>query len=356
MQIHGIEYIEFYVTDFDRAVSVFCDGYGFRTVASATEEESLHAGSRSVQLAHGGARIVVTAATEPDSEVAVFIAEHGDCIRDIALRVDDAAAAYATAVGAGAAPLAVPDTRGGVTWAAVAGVETIRHTFIERAGADTQLPGFRPVVSGQLPVGLIEKIDHLAICLPGGALTATEDFYRRTLGLRRTFVETIEVGTQVMESLVLQGGIDDSVTFTLVAPDCEEGQLVDFLRACGGGGVQHVAFGTDDIVGGVQALGVRGVEFLSTPAPYYEQLPDRLGYAAQDIALLGKLGILGDRDHWGDLLQIFTRSPFPNRAVFFELIERRKARTFGSANIRALYEAAERLRAIDLVTVSKETS
>ncbi|GGZ16156.1 4-hydroxyphenylpyruvate dioxygenase [Streptomyces inusitatus] len=350
MQINGIDHLEFYVTDLDRSVEIFRDGYGFQPLAASTPLEDSLTGHRSVLLRHGAARVVVTAATRPDSEVAAFVAEHGDCVRNIALRVDDVPAACARATAGGAVLVAAPLTRDGVTTATVAGAETLRHTFLSGTGADTSpLPGFSPLRNVPPAAGLIEEIDHVAICLPGSTLTRTEDFYRRTLGLRRTFVETIEVGDQTMESLVLQGGAGDSVTFTLVAPDCEEGQLVDFLRACGGGGVQHVAFRSDDIVGAVRATGAHGVDFLSTPATYYDQLPTRLGCSSEDAAVLAGLGILGDRDHWGDLLQIFTRSPFPNRAVFFELIERRDARTFGTANIRALYEAAERLRTSGLV-------
>ncbi|MFM9642719.1 VOC family protein [Streptomyces turgidiscabies] len=349
MQIHGIDHLEFYVTDLGRSMEVFRDGYGFRAVAATTELADSLTGSRSVLLRHGAARVVVTAATRSDSEVAAFVAEHGDCVRNIALRVDDVAAACDRATAGGAALVAAPLTGGGMTSATVAGVETLRHTFLSGTVEGSLLPGFGALQDEPSAADSIEEIDHVALCLPGGTLASTEDFYGRTLGLRRTFVETIEVGDQIMESLVLQGGTGDSVTFTLVAPDCETGQLVDFLRACGGGGVQHVAFRSDYIVGAVRSTGARGVKFLSTPATYYDELPARLGYSVQDAGVLAGLGILGDRDHWGDLLQIFTRSPFPNRAVFFELIERRNARTFGSANIRALYQAAERLRATELV-------
>ncbi|MFD7769401.1 4-hydroxyphenylpyruvate dioxygenase [Streptomyces sp. NPDC059787] len=345
MEMYGIDHLEFFVSDLERSLEIFRDGYGFQALAATSPAEDDLTGRRSVLLRHGGARVVVTAATRADSEVAAFVAEHGDCVRDIALRVDDVAAACEAAAAGGAVLVAAPSTRGDITSATVAGVETLRHTFLSGTGTDGLLPGFHPIQGGPAAAGPIEEIDHVAICLPGGTLTRTEDFYRDVLGLRRTFVETIEVGDQVMESLVLQGGTGDTVTFTLVAPDCAEGQLVDFLRACGGGGVQHVAFRCDDVVGAVRTMAARGVGFLSTPATYYDELPARLGYSARDAAVLADLGILGDRDHWGDLLQIFTASPFANRAVFFELIERRNARTFGSANIRALYEAAERLRA-----------
>ncbi|MEU9730628.1 VOC family protein [Streptomyces sp. NPDC048002] len=355
MEIYGIDHLELFVSDLERSLEVFRDGYGFHAVAATSPPEDDLTGRRSVLLRHDGARVVVTAATRPDSEVAVFVAEHGDCVRDIALRVDDVAAACEAAAVGGAALVAAPSTCGDITSATVAGVETLRHTFLSGIGADGLLPGFHPLPEGPPTAGPIREIDHVAICLPGGTLTRTEAFYRDVLGLRRTFVETIEVGDQVMESLVLQGGTGDTVTFTLVAPDCAEGQLVDFLRACGGGGVQHVAFRSDDIVGAVRTMAARGVQFLSTPATYYDELPARLGYSAQDAAVLADLGILGDRDHWGDLLQIFTASPFANRAVFFELIERRDARTFGSANIRALYEAAERLRANELVPAGGRT-
>lgn len=346
MGLLGIDHVEIYVADLEEAVEHFRAGYGF-CVTAATGEAG--ADRRSLLLTQGTARLVLTTGLGGGSEVNDFVAAHGDGVRNIALRVPDAAAAFAEAVQGGATALRPPSADGDVVLATVQGVETVTHTFVERRAGEGLLPGFRAVGRPVPGAALIHGIDHLAICLPPGTMAAAEDFYLRALGLRRSFTEYVEFGEQAMESVVIGGGPAGQVTFTLVAPDCREGQLVDFLDSFGAGGVQHIAFLTGRIAEAVPALGERGVRFLSTPAGYYDALPARLGHTADETRALAALGVLVDRDPWGDLLQIFTRSPFPRDTLFFELIERRKARTFGSANIRALYEAAEHERADRLV-------
>src|SRR5215471_13876057 len=334
----GIDHVEFYVADLEAAREQFSGRYGFSVIAAMETTDR-----RSLLLTQGEARLVLTAGVGGQSDVDAFVDAHGDGVRTIALRVPDARRAFATAVEAGATPLRSPVTGGGAVAAAVEGLETLAHAFVERSQETGLLPGFAPVEPDERrtsSLALIQAIDHLAICLPRGTLKAAEEFYERTLGLRRTFTEYVEVGQQAMDSVVVEDP-GRRVTFTLVAPDCEEGQLVDFLSAYGGGGVQHVAFLTDAIAQALPEFAARGVEFLVTPPQYYDSLPARLGYTTAQARALSDTGILVDRDQWGDLLQIFTRSPFPRRTFFVELIERRSARSFGSANIKALYEAAE---------------
>ena len=190
---------------------------------------------------------------------------------------------------------------------------------------------------------MLRLIDHLAICVPAGQLHPTSQFYQQVFGFDQIFTEYIEVAGQGMDSLVVQS-TSGLVTFTLIEPDPSRrpGQIDDFLQWHAGAGVQHIALITDDIVSTVDRLGGRGVRFLSTPAAYYQSLEARVGPVAAPIAELSRLGILVDRDHWGQLLQIFTESTHVRRTLFIEVIERRGARTFGSGNIRALYEAKER--------------
>jgi 4-hydroxymandelate synthase len=207
------------------------------------------------------------------------------------------------------------------------------------------LPGaIQPVVPAPtLSESLVQLIDHFAVCVPAGELQATVDFYRKVFDFDEIFSEYIDVAGQGMHSVVVQSR-SGLVTFTLIEPDTSRrpGQIDDFLQWHGGAGVQHVALITDDIVGTVGRFTERGVRFLKTPASYYETLEARVGTVDAPVAELGRLGILVDRDHWGQLLQIFAESSHVRRTFFMEVIERRGARLFGSGNIKALYEAKER--------------
>ncbi len=164
--------------------------------------------------------------------------------------------------------------------------------------------------------------------------------------LAHTFDERIEVGGQAMISKVIQDRTG-SVTFTLLEPDPERepGQINQFLAAHDGAGVQHLALRTPGIVQAVRTLSGRGVEFLTAPGGYYRSLEGRLGAFAISVDELRDVNVLADRDQWGQLFQIFSHSTHERRTFFFELIERRGARTFGSGNIRALYEALDDERA-----------
>jgi len=184
------------------------------------------------------------------------------------------------------------------------------------------------------------------MCIPGGELKETVRFCEQALGFQQTFAEYISIGAQGMDSVVVQSPTG-GVTFTLLEPDTgrSPGQIDAFLEAHGGAGVQHLALRTDDIAHSVRSLAARGVGFLSTPGAYYDLLGARLGHTGIPVETLRELAILVDQDHGGQLFQIFSRSTHPRRTFFLELIERRGAATFGTANIKALYEAVERQRA-----------
>jgi 4-hydroxymandelate synthase len=190
---------------------------------------------------------------------------------------------------------------------------------------------------------LLQVIDHAAVCLPAGELDPTVRYYEDVFGFTEIFTEYIEIGEQGMESRVVQSPSGE-VTFTFLQPDLRRraGQIDDFLTWHGGAGVQHLAFRTSDIVGAVRTFGGRGVGFAATPASYYDVVRDWLTPQDVDVVALRELGVLVDRDHWGLMFQIFTQSMHVRRTLFFELIERHGARTFGTSNIKALYEAKER--------------
>jgi 4-hydroxymandelate synthase len=185
----------------------------------------------------------------------------------------------------------------------------------------------------------------VAVCLEAGTLADYADFYLNAVGLVRYSSEYVEVGNQAMDSVVVRS-MSGGITFTLLAPDAAKspGQLDAFLGRNGGPGVQHLAFGVDEIIPTVNEFRGRGVEFLRAPRGYYDTLMERLVGLREELADLRAVDVLADRDEWGYLLQLFTRSPYERNTMFYELIQRRGARGFGSANIRALYKAVERDR------------
>jgi 4-hydroxymandelate synthase len=198
-------------------------------------------------------------------------------------------------------------------------------------------------VDSALDGGLLRTIDHIAICVPGEQLAPTAKYYEDVFGFSEIFDEYIEVGGQGMDSKVVQSR-SKQVTLTLIEPDTarKPGQIDDFLQWHAGAGVQHVAFSTGNIVAAVSSLAEHGVRFLGTPPSYYDTLRERVGELDAPVGRLRELGVLVDRDHWGQLLQIFTESMHVRRTLFLEVIERRGALTFGSGNIKALYEAKNR--------------
>ncbi len=235
-----------------------------------------------------------------------------------------------------------------VATATLSGFGDVVHTLIEREDPDGLPPGFQPVPSDsgtRTPASAdpgLEEIDHFAVCVNAGELDEVVTFYQEALGFDEIFEERITVGSQAMLSKVVQsrGG---AITFTIIQPDPEAdpGQIDDFLKNHGGAGVQHIAFSSSDAVGSVRALDRDGVEFLKTPGTYYQLLSQRVTLRRHSLEALRQWNLLVDEDHGGQLFQIFTRSTHTRRTLFFEVIERLGAETFGSSNIKALYEAVE---------------
>ncbi|WP_018681768.1 4-hydroxyphenylpyruvate dioxygenase [Actinokineospora enzanensis] len=332
MHVHAIDHVEFYVGDADAVSARLRAEYGFRLHGHLRE----HPGARSVLLSQGDIRLVVTSALDDSHPAAGYVVEHGDGLATIALSTDDPAAALAEAVTRGAV----------VTDGRVGGFGDVGHVFVRPgelfAGADVSEAGKD---TAEDTLSLLDAIDHVAAVVGGGELDPTVDYYENVLGFKQIFEERIEIGGQAMNSKVVQS-ISKEVTLTLFEPDtdAEPGQIDDFLAAHHGSGVQHLAFRTDDIATAVRTLSDRGVTFLTTPAGYYDALAERVDHVAVPIPTLRELNVLVDQDNEGELFQIFTQTTHPRRTIFFELIERLGALTFGSANIKALYQAVERER------------
>jgi 4-hydroxymandelate synthase len=333
MAVRNIQYIELYTSDKQSIVDFFTLSMGFLHVAESTDNEK-----NSALLRQGQVQLLVTAGPGTYQ----FLDAHGDGIADIALACDDVAVSRNAAAEAGAR--VVDSVQGGT---AVSGLGGLRHTLVPVS--EPRTPAGRAWVSAQTsparPEGKIRLLDHVAICLERGTLTDYADFYRDSFGLSKYSTEYVDIGDQAMDVIVVRNS-SGGITFNLIAPDhsTNSGQLDAFLARNGGPGVQHLAFLVEDIVPAVREFRDRGVEFLSTPDSYYESLTRRLPGLLADVAELRAAHVLADRDEWGYLLQLFTRSPHERNTLFYELIQRRGARGFGSANIRALYEAVERDR------------
>ena len=331
MAAQDIEYVEVYTSDEGTAVEYFVSSFGFTLVA-----ESIGEGSHSSLLRQGTVQIVVTAGRGTEE----FLETHGDGIADIAFACDDVGRARDRAVAAGASMItSEPDRQ------VVSGLFCARHSLVARS-AGSRAPADRVWIRLQetpVPTGHIRLLDHVAVCVEGGTLAESADFYGTAFGLPRYSSEYVEVGEQGLDSIVVRSP-SGGITFTILEQDPKKkpGQLEGFLSRYGGQGVQHLAFLVDDIVSAVRDYRDSGVEFLTTPSAYYDMLAERLPAIQGEIADLRATNVLADRDEWGYLLQLFTRSPYARNTVFYELVQRRGARGFGSANIKALYEAVER--------------
>lgn len=341
----SIDHVGMYVTDLEAAVSSWVEEYDFTVVGRSSS-----ARHRGVALRQGDITLAVTQATSDQHPAAAYVATHGDGVADIALRTADVAAAFRAAVERGAEAVRRPTRHaaGEPVTAAVGGFGDVVHTLVERSpGQGPALPpGFSPVTgtggaTADGEVGLV-RLDHLAVCLPAGDLRPTVDYYCDVLGFRDIFQERIVVGAQAMESTAVQNA-SRTVTLTLIEPDPDAapGQIDEFLKGHQGAGVQHLAFAARDAVTAVRALSARGVPFLRTPGTYYDLLGQRVGLDAERLADLRETNVLATEDHDGRLFQIFTATRHPRGTLFHEIIERQGAATFGSANIKALYEAVE---------------
>ncbi|MGW7078470.1 4-hydroxyphenylpyruvate dioxygenase [Streptomyces sp. NPDC054871] len=341
----AIDYVEMYVDGLEAAAFAWVDKYAFTVVGTGGSAEH-----RSIALRQGRMTLVLTEATAGRHPATTYVTTHGDGVADIALRTADVSAAFAAAVAGGARPVRQPTRHAGegpAVTATVAGFGDVVHTLVQRTpGEGPGLPpGFVPALGSReartSEVGLLD-IDHIAVCLNAGDLESTARFYQQALGFREVFKEHIVVGAQAMDSKVVQSATG-AVTLTLIEPDplAQPGQIDEFLKSHHGAGVQHLAFSSKDAVRSVRTLSARGVAFLQTPSTYYELLSERIGLKSHTLNELRATNLLVDEDHDGQLFQIFTASTHPRGTIFFEVIERQGARTFGSSNIKALYEAVE---------------
>ncbi|KZE52298.1 4-hydroxyphenylpyruvate dioxygenase [Brevibacillus parabrevis] len=347
--IQDWDYLEFYVGNAKQAMHYFINAFGFEAVAYA----GLETGSRekvSYVLKQKHMTFVISGALTPDSPIADFAKKHGDGVKDVALRVDDCEQAYREAVSRGAIPIMEPteytDEFGTVKKAVIGTYGENVHSFIERKNYNGPfLPGY---VAYQSPVtgestGLI-GIDHIV-----GNVEVMDEwvgYYQRVMGFTavQNFSEDdISTEYSALMSKVMQSGTG-RIKFPINEPaeGRRKSQIQEFLEFYQGPGVQHIAVLTNDIIETVSKLRDNGVDFLTVPDTYYEDLKERVGEIDEDIEALKKLGVLVDRDDEGYLLQLFSKPIVDRPTLFIEVIQRKGARGFGNGNFKALFEALER--------------
>jgi 4-hydroxyphenylpyruvate dioxygenase len=341
-----VDYVEFFVGDIETNLRWLVDGYGF--AVRATSPAGTDAEARTVCVSQGDITILFTQALDDDHRAKSYVDRHGDGVANIGLRVPDAAGAFAQAVLGGARPATPPSLRDGIVTAAVVGFGDVTHTFVQRPddSAAYEPHGLVAVPGGDTGTGTgLREVDHFAVVVETGELDATVEYYQQSMDFDLTLSERIVTGDQAMFIKVVQSK-SRKFTLTLVEADAslENGQIDEFLGDHDGAGVQHMAFSTDDILSSVGQIGDRGIALLSTPDTYYDSLVERVRPDRHSIEDLHALNILLDEDHDGQLYQIFAKSVHPRNTIFLEIIERAGASSFGSSNIRSLYEAVETQR------------
>ncbi len=347
----GIDHIEFYVGNAYVSAYFFTHALGFRPVARAGLDTGVR-DRQSYAVGQGDIRLVFTNALEPGGPIAEQARIHGDGIHDVALTVGDAAEAFERSVEAGARPVAGPreisDAFGRVRTASVRTFGDTVHTFVERGAYEGPfLPGFERWEAPHPKRGAsLAAVDHVACCVEAGMLGRWMDFYERAFGFREMHHEDIVTDHSAMNSKVVASE-NGAIKLPLMEPAAgrAKSQIEEYLDYHHGPGAQHLALLSNDIAFTVRSLRQGGVESLSIPGSYYDELGGRVGSIEEKVSDLRDLDVLVDRDRWGYLLQVFTKPITGRPTGFLEIVQRKGARGFGGGNVRALFEAVEREQA-----------
>ena len=355
LPLNGIDYLEFRVGNAKQAAYYYRAAFGMELKAYRGPETGTR-DRASYLLEQGKIRFVLTTPLRPDNATAEAIHVHGDGVADIALRVEDAEAAWRESTKRGAKGVLPPhvehDEFGNLRTASIGIYGDTVHTFIERGGYHGAfLPGFREIKEADTiarPTGLTH-IDHVVGNVGWGEMNRWVDFYRDVMGFRLyQHFDDKDISTEysALMSKVMANG-DGRVKFPINEPaeGKRKSQIEEYLEYYGGPGVQHIAMATDDIIHTVMKLREQGVEFLRVPHTYYDELQSRVGRIDEPVDNLAQLGILVDRDDEGYMLQIFTKPVQDRPTLFYEIIQRKGSRSFGKGNFKALFEAIEREQA-----------
>ena len=353
--INGTDYIEFYVGNAKQASVFYRAAFGFQFVAYRGPETGCR-DRASYLLQQDKIRFVFTTAIRPElsddaARISAHVQTHGDGVRDIALWVDDTRDAFEKAVERGAEPVQVPtvlqDDDGEIVIASFKIYGETVHSLVERKNyRGLFMPGFRAVHPHFAPPGVgLRYVDHCVGNVELGRMNHWVDFYAHVMGFRNLLSfddKTISTEYSSLMSKVVSNG-NGYIKFPINEPAAgrKKSQIDEYLEFYRGPGVQHIAIATKDVVKTVTELQKRGVEFLYVPGSYYDTVKNRVGIIEEDMEELKRWGIMVDRDEDGYLLQIFTKPVEDRPTLFFEIIQRKGAKSFGKGNFQALFESIE---------------
>lgn len=353
LPIEGWDHIEFYCGNAKQSAIFYQYAMGFKLTAYS----GLETGSKekaSYLLEQGKIRFVLSTPLQPDSFISEHIKKHGDGVRDIALEVKDAASAYNETVKRGAVgvmePTELKDENGTVIRSAIKTYGDTIHSFVQRKDyKGIFMPGYvdasAKAVKGIKDVGL-RSVDHIVGNVELGKMNYWMKFYENVMGFKQLIsFDDKDISTEytALMSKVMQNG-SGKIKFPINEPahGKKKSQIEEYLDFYHGPGAQHIAMNTTNIIETVSDLMSRGVEFLRVPSIYYDELEARVGKIDEDIDELSKLGVLVDSDEDGYLLQLFSKPVEDRPTLFFEIIQRKGAKSFGKGNFKALFEAIER--------------
>ena len=351
MPLLGTDYLELYVSNAKQAAHYYKSAFGFQSLACA----GLETGNRDFEsyvVEQDKIRLVLTSPLKSGTSIGEHIDKHGDGVKVTALWVEDATYAYNEAMKRGAKSFMEPktesDDQGSVVRSGIYTYGETVHVFVERKDyKGIFLPGFKEWNPEYAPASIgLKYVDHMVGNVELGEMNTWVKFYEDVMGFAQIVsFDDNDISTEytALMSKVMSNG-NGRIKFPINEPadGKKKSQIEEYLDFYEGPGVQHIAVATDNIIETVIALRDRGVEFLRVPGTYYDTVLDRVGHIDEDIAPLKELGILVDRDDEGYLLQIFTKPVQARPTMFFEIIQRKGAKSFGKGNFKALFEAIER--------------
>ncbi|MGE0569176.1 MAG: 4-hydroxyphenylpyruvate dioxygenase [Bacteroidia bacterium] len=350
LPINGTDYVELYVGNAKQAAHFYKTAFGFQELAY----KGLETGSKdrvSYALVQDKIRLVLTSPFDPESEISHHIRKHGDGVKVIALWVDDARKSYEETVKRGAKsfmePTVLTDEFGEIVQSGIHTYGETVHMFIERKNyKGAFMPGFVEWKTEYQPkpTGL-KYIDHMVGNVELGSMNKWSKFYEDVMGFANLITfDDKDISTEytALMSKVMTNG-NGRIKFPINEPakGLKKSQVEEYLDFYYGPGCQHIAVATDDIVFTISEMRARGVEFLYVPGTYYDTVKDRVGIIEEDLEELKKWGIMVDRDEDGYLLQIFTKPVEDRPTLFFEIIQRKGAKSFGKGNFQALFKSIE---------------
>ncbi len=347
----GTDYIELYVGNAKQSAHFYKTAFGFQSEAYAGLETGM-TDRVSYVLKQGKIRLVLTTSLEKDGVINEHINAHGDGVKVVALWVEDATKSFEETTKRGAKPFMEPtreeDENGYVVRSGIHTYGETVHIFVERKNYDgIFLPGYKKWESHYNPEPLgLKFVDHMVGNVGWNEMNQWCEFYGKVMGFAQIISfddKDISTDFTALMSKVMSNG-NGRIKFPINEPaeGKKKSQIEEYLDFYNGAGVQHIAVATDDIVKTVSAMRDRGVEFLYVPENYYDDLLERVGKIDEDVEVLKKHGILIDRDDEGYLLQLFTKPVVDRPTMFFEIIQRKGAQSFGKGNFKALFEAIER--------------